>query len=112
MVDDLKNYRWISEMCVARGEELVRYMVLGDDDRAEKLRRSIVSEVQVLSARREKVIRALDKIEDERQRLILNLRYLNGMKWIEIRQRMGYSNRYLFQLHDAALKNFEMLYEG
>ena len=37
------------------------------------------------------------------KRTLLALRYLDGLSWLEVARRLGYSTRNVFRLHDAAL---------
>lgn len=107
----LENYRWLNELCIAKGEELVRFMVLGENDEAEQLRNRLVLELRMLNERRDAVVCAIDKVEDEQLHLILTLRYLIGLSWKEIESRMGYSRRRIQRLHVRALRQFKNKYE-
>ena len=67
-----------------------------------------------LSAARQKALDLAEEIQDvieavpdmEEQRL-LRLRYINGMKWEEVADAMGYSVQHIFRLHGDALISAE-----
>ena len=44
------------------------------------------------------------RVSEDRMRVLLELRYLNGCTWEEIAERMSYSTRNIYNLHAAALK--------
>lgn len=49
--------------------------------------------------------RAIDKLPDTTERTILIYRYLMYMPWAQISKAMGYSEGYLFRLHEDALEH-------
>lgn len=50
------------------------------------------------------VIEAVPDMEEQR---LLRLRYINGMKWEEVADAMGYSVQHIFRLHGDALISAE-----
>jgi len=46
---------------------------------------------------------AIEGLTDERQKLVLTYRYINGWGWREIGQVMGYEERQVFRVHGDAL---------
>lgn len=60
------------------------------------------------SRKAEKLIRLLP---DHRHRMVLQLRYLCGMKWEEVAKEMVISLRWVHRLHGAALKELEYMRE-
>ena len=65
---------------------------------------SKLSDIKSNIARLETEISALD----EREKELLTLRYLKGLKWEEIAVNMGYSWRKIHYLHGEALEHFEI----
>lgn len=47
---------------------------------------------------------AIDQVEDARMRELLELRYIDGMTWEAVAERMGYSTRQVTRLHGYALR--------
>ena len=66
-----------------------------------------------LSQLRGELIRCRRKIEEAIRRLppldrqIIRLRYVQGLRWEEIAEKMGYSTRHMGRLHDAALDKLD-----
>ena len=57
----------------------------------------------------EKVIcqveQTIDTLQNQNQRNVLKLRYLNGMKWEQIAVKLNYNYRWILRIHGLALKN-------
>ena len=58
------------------------------------------------SRKAEQIIRLLP---DQKQRMILQLRYLCGMKWEDIADKLHYTLRWIHKVHREALEALEML---
>ncbi len=59
------------------------------------LERAIQSDIDELVAAGENIRRAINGIDDERMRLILTMRYINGDSWEKIARSMGYEIRHV-----------------
>jgi DNA-directed RNA polymerase specialized sigma subunit len=70
-----------------------------------ELERSINADIDKLIDMKDTAKMLIDQIPDERYRLVLEYRYLKGMKWAKIAEKMGYDKRYLFKLHATALQS-------
>ena len=46
----------------------------------------------------------IEQLEDERHRLVLTLRYINGLEWFKVEHAMHYERRQVFYFHSEALK--------
>ena len=46
----------------------------------------------------------IDQLADERHRLVLTLRYINGLEWFKVEHAMHYERRQVFYFHSEALK--------
>lgn len=53
-------------------------------------------------------IRAIDLMEDENEKQILYMRYLEYMKWNDISETLGRSADWVFKCHGRALKNIKI----
>lgn len=53
---------------------------------------------------REYLKRAIEEVEEERLKLLLQYRYIEGLRFEEIALRMGYDIRHVWRLHGQALQ--------
>lgn len=56
-----------------------------------------------------KMRKRIGLIENKDLRLILELRYLNQLRWDEVAWKMGYSLRHIYRLHNEAVSEYEKL---
>ena len=49
----------------------------------------------------------IDRLPDERQKLVLTYRYVNGWRWEEIMNVMNYAEKQIFRYHGAALAEIQ-----
>lgn len=54
----------------------------------------------------QKVQRQIEAMENEKEKDLLTYRYLRGLEWEEVAEKMGYSLRKIHYLHGDALKHF------
>lgn len=57
---------------------------------------------------RQGIVRKIEQMDDETEKLVLRLRYIQLLKWEEIAVRMDYTYRNVTKIHGKALQNFEM----
>ena len=57
---------------------------------------------------REEIEAAIGTVEDERLRLLLRYRYIDGMTWTHIERQMGYERTQIWRLHGRALESINM----
>lgn len=50
----------------------------------------------------------IENLENEEEKRVLTLRYIKCMEWEEIRKRMNFSLRRIYQIHGNALKNIKI----
>ncbi len=53
----------------------------------------------------------IEQLADERHRLVLTLRYINGLEWFKVEHAMHYERRQVFYFHSEALKSVAKLME-
>ena len=53
----------------------------------------------------------IEQLPDERHRLVLTLRYINGLEWFKVEHAMHYERRQVFYFHSQALKEVAQLME-
>lgn len=51
---------------------------------------------------------AIDKVPDENLQLLLTYRYIDGLTWERIAEKMDYSRQWVFRLHGKALQKIEL----
>lgn len=51
----------------------------------------------------------IEDLEDEQEKRLMKYRYIRGFQWEEIADRMGYSIRQIFNIHNLACRNIELL---
>ena len=56
-----------------------------------------------ISARLREVLAAIESVPDDRQRLVLTLRYVRGLSWTQIQEAMHYERTQVYVLHGRAL---------
>lgn len=54
------------------------------------------------------IYRKIENLENEEEKRVLTLRYIKCMEWEEIRKRMNFSLRRIYQIHGNALKNIKI----
>ena len=59
---------------------------------------------------RSNVVKNIDKVLNDNERILLEYRYLNFRKWKEIAYTMRMSLQYVYKLHDRALQSFEKIF--
>lgn len=64
-------------------------------------------EIRVLVSKREEIRRTIDSLDDRDERLLLRLRYINGLTWEQIAANMSYTMTQLHRIHDRALKHIQ-----
>lgn len=61
--------------------------------------------VDELCEMRQKIIKQIDSIGDDKQRRVLKLRYISGMKWERIAIEMHYDRMQIWRIHGDALSS-------
>ena len=75
------------------------------DEQIELLKKERLEKIKIYS-KIEKGIRAM-KNADEQD--VLRYRYIKGMKWDTIAEKLGYGWTQIHRIHSSALKNFKMV---
>ena len=71
--------------------------------RAADAKQQLAAKIAELNAAMQRILLLIDVPADERQRTVLTLRYVNGMTWEEIQERIGYERTQTLCLHGLAL---------
>ena len=78
--------------------------------RVIELKKDISEQIKVYAELQAKISKEIDAIEDVRYRSLLIMRYVNGLKFEEISEKMHYGTRWVLALHREALKEFDRLH--
>lgn len=70
------------------------------------LEKEITKDINDLIKKKSKAKRVIDRL-DQPYKVIMTMRYLEGMKWEEIAYRIGYSIQAVYKIHGQALKRVE-----
>ena len=66
--------------------------------------RELDAKIDRMIAMRAEIREVIGRVPDERMRVLLELRYLNGRNWEDVAEKMNYTTRNIYNLHSAALK--------
>lgn len=82
--------------------------------RAADAREQLAAKTAELNAALQRILSLIEIPEDERQRTVLTMRYVNGLAWEEIQAQMGYERTQVYVLHGRALAaiNWRMRKDG
>lgn len=75
-----------------------------------ELKKDIREQMKVYLELQVKISKEIDAIEDIRYRCLLIMRYITGLKFGEISEKMNYGTRWVLILHREALKEFDRLH--
>jgi len=81
-------------------------------DRLIELEQRVNARIRELVRLKHAAMDAIDRVDDARQREVLELYYLDGYKWEQVAERMGLDERQVFRLHGRALQRIEVPEEG
>ena len=70
------------------------------------VQREIEEKIKELMVETKRAQKMISRLEDPKHRMVLELRYLQGMAWEEIAEQMGYTLRWVYQLHRRAMESF------
>ncbi len=61
-----------------------------------------------LLGRKDSIIKAIEAVENDTYRAILQMRYVQSSQWQSIADELGYDLRHVYRLHNAALKAIQL----
>ena len=80
-------------------------------DKIVDLQYEINNEIDEYVDIKSEMYHAINKLEDSDQRLVLEMRYINEMKWQEIAGAIGCADRHVYRIHEAGIKNLKKFFE-
>ena len=76
--------------------------------RVDDLQRDLLREaVRCVDLRRD-ITRKINDMSSENEKLLLHLRYIRGLTFEEVADKMGYSMRHVIRMHGSALEHFQL----
>lgn len=75
-----------------------------------ELKKDISEHMKTYAELQKRISKEIDAIEDMRYRSLLIMRYITGLKFGEISEKMNYGPRWVLILHREALKEFDRLH--
>lgn len=72
-----------------------------------------VEKIEAMTEECEEILRAIESLQNENEKIVMTLRYLKGMRWEEIWQQMEemsgreFSLRRIYQIHGNALQKIK-----
>lgn len=77
-------------------------------DKVLEIDAEINREIDELQTVRQEIRAALNQLEDENLELLMEYRYIDGLTWERIAEKMDYSRQWIFSLHGKALQKIEL----
>ena len=74
----------------------------------DSLERKLLREKNQLFIGYTKILDRINSLSSENERDVLFYRYIKGLAWWEIAEKMGYSERHITRIHGEALAHFQM----
>ncbi len=74
----------------------------------DTLERKLLQEKNQLFIGYTKILDRINSLSSENERDVLFYRYIKGLAWWEIAEKMGYSERHITRIHGEALAHFQM----
>lgn len=65
-----------------------------------------------INCRIREILAAIDSVPDEMGKTVLTMRYIEGLDWISVAQKVGYEERQTFVIHGRALMEVNRWLEG
>ena len=100
----LKQYRESEQEIRQLQLELARLEREGQEARAKQVRAQLAKQVEQTLPQRREIDGAVAVLQDARQRVLMYLRYLDGLTWEQVAQRMQYGKRQIYNLHVRAVE--------
>lgn len=75
----------------------------------DKWENEILDDIHALVLTKMEVERTIEKLVKPQEREVLELHYLQGLRWEEVCVKMHYSWRYTMKIHARALRNLQQL---
>lgn len=74
-----------------------------------ELEEQVRDELDELSRTRHTILCTIERVDNEAQRTVLEMRYLNGWSWTKIIGKMAYTDSTVYELHCVALRKVSQI---
>lgn len=74
----------------------------------DEIQRNVEDKISDMLQIKEEISMAIDQLENGEERLLLRYRYLHGLSWEEIEQKMFVSKSTVHRIHGSALQNLSV----
>ena len=74
----------------------------------DRLERALLSERHERVQAYKKIVKRINMLRSENEKDVLFYRYIKGLEWYEIGDKMNYSERWIHKLHGKALVHFRL----
>ena len=74
----------------------------------DELLRELKDQMEQRIRIRREITQKIEEMQDETEKTVLRMYYINGLKWKEIADRMGYDIRNVTRVHGRALQHFKI----
>ncbi len=78
----------------------------------EAIREQLEADIHTLQAELDNVRRAIASVNDEQERLLLTLRYINGLQWKYVSEVMQLGRTEVWRIHQKALADVSFCLKG
>lgn len=75
------------------------------DDLIRKLQKEMLEKVRL----RERIEKDISRLKDEDEKAVLRYRYIQGLKWEDVCDRIGFSWKHTHRIHSNALENYKII---
>lgn len=77
-------------------------------EKMDEIQRNVEDKISDMLQIKEEISMAIDQLENGEERLLLRYRYLDGLSWEEIEQKMFVSKSTVHRIHGSALQNLSV----
>lgn len=92
-------------------DELKKYKAYADEIKNLEEMEScydVVARIGRLKEKQSTIITAINQVKDDKERNVLQQRYLLGRKFEVIADRMNYCVKHIYRIHDSAIKDINI----
>ena len=77
-------------------------------EKIELVEERLNDEIDAYVDKKEEIRRVINSLTNADERLCLKLRYLDFCSWVDIAEKMAYSERQVYRLHDRAIAHIDV----
>ena len=77
-------------------------------DKVLEIEKEVDREIDEMQIARREIRETLNQLEDENLKLLMEYRYIDGLTWEQIAEKMDYSRQWVTSLHGVALQKIKL----